>query len=154
MRIVIQRVRQASVTVEAETLGEIGPGILALVGFGAGDDASLPESPVWRKMVDKLGSLRIFPDDEGRMNRGLVEADGGLLLVSQFTIYADCKKGRRPSFGHAAEPKLAETLFDRFVQDTDRAYPGRVRTGRFQATMDVALVNWGPVTIILDSDAL
>ncbi|QJT08836.1 D-aminoacyl-tRNA deacylase [Oceanidesulfovibrio marinus] len=150
MRIVAQRVKEARVDVAGETVGRIDTGILALVGFGAGDGPELPGSKAWRALLSRLLTLRIFPDDQGRFNLGLGDVEGGLLLVSQFTLYADCRKGRRPSFTGAAAPELAAALFERFVQDATAAYPGQVEQGVFAANMDVSLVNWGPVTITLD----
>ncbi|MEF2230319.1 MAG: D-aminoacyl-tRNA deacylase [Pseudodesulfovibrio sp.] len=154
MRIVLQRVKKARVTVDDRTVGEIGVGILALVGFGQGDSPSLPGSPAWAKMLDKLVNLRIFPDGQGKLNRSLTDIAGGLLLVSQFTLYADCKKGRRPSFSNACPPDTARQLFDRFVADARAVAPGPAATGVFGAEMDLDFVNWGPVTILLDSDEL
>ena len=151
MRIVIQRVKQASVTVRGEVVGEIGPGLLLLVGFGPEDGPELPETKLWRTIIGKVLGLRVFSDDEGRMNLGLDDIGGGVLAVSQFTLYADCRKGRRPSFTGAAQPDLAAALFERFTADLRELAPGPVATGSFGAEMDVALVNWGPVTIVLDS---
>lgn len=151
MRIVAQRVRKAKVTVDGEVVGKIGTGILALVGFGVGDGTDLPEAKAWNSLLSKLLDLRIFPDDNSKLNLSLRDVRGGLLLVSQFTLYADCRKGRRPSFTGAAPPDVASLLFDRFVDDARAAYPaGVVEHGVFAAAMDVELVNWGPVTITLD----
>lgn len=145
MKTVIQRVRDASVTVEGEVTGSIRAGLLVLAGFAESDTpADL------RAMAEKMINLRIFADDEGRMNRSLLEAGGGILVVSQFTLYADCRKGRRPSFTGAASPALAERLYGEFVEIC-RALIADVATGRFGAMMDVAFTNCGPVTILLDS---
>lgn len=154
MRIVIQRVSSARVTVEGDTLGEIGTGILALVGFGTNDQADLPSSPVWSKMLDKMLNLRIFPDEVGKLNNSLVDISGDLMLISQFTLYADCRKGRRPSFTKACTPDIAAPLFDHFLKDARAAAPGLVATGKFGAMMDLDFTNWGPVTITLDSEEM
>jgi D-tyrosyl-tRNA(Tyr) deacylase len=151
MRMVIQRVTDATVFVDEASVGEIGAGLLVLVGFGESDTEALPGSPAWKKMLDKLFNLRIFPDGEGRFNRSLADDSGDLMLVSQFTLYADCRKGRRPSFTGACRPDLAAALFDRFVTDARAAAPGRVACGEFGADMRLRFTNWGPVTITLDS---
>ncbi|MGE4298439.1 MAG: D-aminoacyl-tRNA deacylase [Desulfovibrionaceae bacterium] len=153
MRVVLQRVKEASVTVDGTCVAAIGPGLVGLVGFGRDDGPALPESAPWKTMLKKVETLRIFPDSEGKMNRSIAENGGGVLLVSQFTLHADCRKGRRPSFTDAAAPDAARALFDAFAASLDAVMPGKVRTGVFGAAMDVALVNWGPVTILLDSDA-
>ncbi|HEY7771052.1 D-aminoacyl-tRNA deacylase [Longimicrobium sp.] len=144
MRIVLQRVARARVTVGERVTGEIGPGLLLLVGFteGDGDDAL-----TW--MAEKVAGLRIFADDEGKMNRSVQEAGGGLLVVSQFTLYGDTRKGRRPSFVEAARPEIAIPLYERFLQML-RATGLPVQTGEFGAMMQVELVNDGPVTLILE----
>lgn len=154
MRLVIQRVSDARVTVGGNLLGEISTGLLVLVGFGKEDTADLPESPVWKKMLDKMVNLRIFPDDEGKLNKSLTDIGGDLMLISQFTLYADCKKGRRPSFTDACHPYMAESLFDRFVVDARELAPGGLATGRFGEEMHLDFTNWGPVTIILDSEEM
>lgn len=144
MRIVVQRVSRAAVRVEEETVGRIGPGLLALVAFSAGDgDAEL----AW--MARKLIGLRVFPDDERRMNRSVREVGGSLLVISQFTLYGDTSRGMRPSFTGAASPEKAEGLYELFL-DALRAEGVPVESGRFAAMMDVELVNDGPVTLILD----
>ncbi len=144
MRIVLQRVSEARVTVEGRLTGEIGRGLLLLVGFTATDTAEVVD---W--MADKIATLRIFGDDAGKMNLSLAEAGGGVLVVSQFTLYADAAKGRRPSFVAAASPDLAVPLYERFVEAFRvRGYP--VATGEFGAMMDVQLVNEGPVTLVLE----
>jgi len=158
VRIVIQRVSDARVLVGDAAVGEIGTGLLVLVGFGGEDKADLPESPAWRKMLDKMLNLRIFPDPEkedgGKLDLSLADIRGDLMLVSQFTLYADCKKGRRPSFTDACHPYIAESLFERFTEDARRLAPAGFATGRFGAEMRLDFTNWGPVTIILDSDEL
>ncbi len=144
MRVVLQRVSRARVTVDGRVTGEIGRGLLLLAGFTDGDTE---EALAW--MADKVVGLRIFPDDEGKMNRSVEEVDGGLLVVSQFTLYGDTRKGRRPSFVEAARPEVAVPLYERFLQML-RATGRPVRTGEFGAMMDVELVNDGPVTLILE----
>lgn len=145
MRVVLQRVSRARVTISGRVAGEIGAGLLLLVGFTAADS---DDAAVW--MADKVVGLRIFPDDEGKMNRALDETGGGLLVVSQFTLYGDARKGRRPSFVDAAPPAIAILLYERFVALLRERAPGRVETGEFGAMMDVELVNDGPVTLVLD----
>jgi D-tyrosyl-tRNA(Tyr) deacylase len=154
MRLVIQRVTDARVTVGGEHVGEIGKGLMVLVGFGREDGEELPGSPVWKKIIDKLVNLRIFTDDAGKFNLSLTDVGGDLLLVSQFTLYADCRKGRRPSFTGACPPELADRLFERFVDDVRPVAPGRVEAGVFGEEMFLDFTNWGPVTITLDSDEL
>ena len=153
MRLVLQRVKEASVTVDGELAAAIGHGLLGLVGFGQGDAPGLRDSCAWKTLLKKVETLRIFPDADGKMNRSVADTGGEVLLVSQFTLQADCRKGRRPSFTDAVAPEIARALFDAFVAALGQAMPGKVRTGVFGAAMDVALVNWGPVTILLDSDA-
>ncbi len=145
MRAVLQRVRQASVTVEGHVSGEIGPGLLVLLGVGQGDTEQDVE---W--MADKVPQLRIFEDDAGKMNRSLLDTHRALLAVSQFTLYADTKKGRRPSFIGAMAPDEAKRLYALFCERC-RALGLTVAEGVFAAEMQVALVNDGPVTIWLDS---
>lgn len=144
MRVVLQRVSQASVTIDGRVVGSIGRGFLVLVGITHTDGADEIE---W--MVDKIRGLRLFPDEEGKMNRSLEEAGGSLLLVSQFTLYGDARKGRRPSFIDAAPPERAELVYERFVAAC-RARGLTVATGEFGAMMQVALVNDGPVTLTLE----
>lgn len=151
MRLVAQRVARASVDTGGRRVAAIGPGLLVLVGFGPDDGEDAFASSWWRTMAEKLVKLRVFPDEAGRMNLGLADAGGEVLLVSQFTLYADCRKGLRPSFSRAAPPALAERLFDRLAAGLEALLPGRVKTGVFGADMAVELVNSGPVTIILDS---
>ena len=145
MRVVVQRVSRASVTVAGETVGEIGPGLVALTAFTAGDDHATV-----RWMAEKLAGLRVFADDSGRMNRSVAEVDGEALVVSQFTLYGDATKGRRPSFVKAAPPDLAEPLYESFVEALANLLAKPVQSGRFGALMEVALVNDGPVTLILE----
>jgi D-aminoacyl-tRNA deacylase len=144
MRIVLQRVSRARVTVDGRVTGEIGRGLLLLVGFTDGD---ADEALAW--MAKKVVQLRIFPDDEGKMNRSVEDADGAILVVSQFTLYGDARKGNRPSFIDAARPEVAIPLYERFVALL-RATGRPVATGEFGAMMDVELVNDGPVTLILE----
>ena len=145
MKVLVQRVSQASVTVGGEVVGRIGLGLVGLVGVAQGDTEEDA-----RYLVEKTVNLRVFPDEAGKFNRSLVDVGGGLLLVSQFTLIADTRKGRRPSFIEAAGPAEAEALFNRFV-DLARATGTNVETGRFQAHMLVKIHNDGPVTILLDS---
>jgi D-tyrosyl-tRNA(Tyr) deacylase len=145
MRIVIQRVKQARVEVDGQVTGAIGPGLLVLLGVAKTDSERDAEY-----LVEKVLHLRIFPDSEGKMNRNVAEARGSLLVVSQFTIYGDCRKGRRPSFDLAASPQQAAVLYEYFVS-TMRETGVPVETGVFQASMQVHLVNDGPVTLICDS---
>ena len=148
MRVVLQRVSRAKVTVGDEITGEIDCGLLALVGIADGDtDDDL------RRMADKITNLRIFEDDKNHMNRSLLDAGGAILAISQFTLFADCRRGRRPSFLGAARPEVASAMFDQFC-DLLRACGVRVETGVFQAMMEVELVNSGPVTIAIDSEDL
>ncbi len=145
MRVVLQRVREANVTVEGRVVGEIGVGHLLLVGFKASDTTDQVE---W--MADKVVGLRIFQDDAGKMNHTLADVDGPILVVSQFTLYGDVRKGRRPSFIEAAPPETAIPLYDRFVKLLKSRHPGTVATGKFGAMMDVSLTNDGPVTLVID----
>jgi D-tyrosyl-tRNA(Tyr) deacylase len=145
MRAVVQRVSAASVTVAGEVVGEIGPGLCVLLGVAADDtDADVEYTAA------KVVGLRIFPDEDDKMNRSLSEAGGAMLVVSQFTLYGDCRKGRRPSFITAAPPEQADAMYQTFVEAV-RGQGIRVETGRFRAMMDVALVNDGPVTLLVDS---
>jgi len=144
MKVVLQRVSRASVSVAGETVGSIGVGFLALVGFTQGDGDSQTK---W--MAEKIVGLRVFADDEGKMNRDVTQVGGALLVVSQFTLYADARKGRRPSFVDAAPPDEATVLYERFVKEFE-ALGVPVETGSFGALMDVQLVNDGPVTLILE----
>ena len=147
MRVVLQRVTRAEVRVASRVTGRIGPGFLVLAGFAPTDsDATL----AW--MAEKILGLRVFGDAEGKMNRDLVEVNGGVLVVSQFTLYGDASKGRRPSFIDAAPPNLAIPLYEKFVALLREKAAGKipVETGEFGAMMDVELVNDGPVTLILE----
>ena len=146
MRAVIQRVRRAKVTVDGEMTGEIGQGILILLGVSKNDSE---KEALY--LLEKTLNLRIFEDSEGKMNLSLSDIKGELLVVSQFTLYGDARKGRRPSFIDAAAPAEAHRLYEFFVSEA-RQQISKVGTGRFQAMMDVELVNDGPVTILLDSD--
>ena len=143
MRIVLQRVTEASVSVDGAVVGAIGPGLVALVGIAAGDD----EATV-RRAAEKTAAMRIFRDDAGRFDRSVADTGGAVLVVSQFTLLADTRKGNRPSFADAADPAVAAPLVDLYA-DTLRALGLEVATGRFGADMAVALVNDGPVTIVL-----
>ena len=145
MRLVVQRVSHAAVRVDGEVLGEIGRGAVVLLGIGAGDDDALAD-----RMADKLDGLRYFPDADGRTNLTLADAGGAFLVISQFTLYADLRRGRRPGFTDAALPEAAEPLVERFVAHL-RGLGHRVASGRFGAMMDVELVNDGPFTLVLDS---
>jgi D-tyrosyl-tRNA(Tyr) deacylase len=145
MRVVIQRVNRARVRVDGQTTGEIGQGLLILLGVAQGDT---PREADY--LLDKIINLRIFEDAGGKMNLSLLETGGQLMVISQFTLYADCRKGRRPSFTDAAPSGEAEKLYDYFV-DAARKRGLQVATGIFQALMEVELVNSGPVTILLDS---
>lgn len=147
MRVVLQRVSRASVTVSGRVTGAIGRGFLLLVGFHTTDT---PEHGAW--MATKVAGLRLFPDGEGKMNLGLTEVDGGVLVVSQFTLYGDTERGRRPSFIEAARPELAIPLYEQFLAQL-RAAGLRVEAGEFGADMQVELLNDGPVTLILERSA-
>jgi D-aminoacyl-tRNA deacylase len=148
MRAVLQRVTRASVRVGGETVGDIGAGLVVLLGV-ARDDAEEDA----RYLVEKVLNLRVFDDAGGRMNLSVAERGGALLVVSQFTLYGDVRRGRRPSWFEAAPPALAETLYEFFVAEA-RAAGARVETGSFRRMMEVELVNDGPVTILLDSRKL
>lgn len=154
MRFLVQRVTEGRVETGGAVTGEVGRGCVVLAGFGTGDGPDLPGSRVWKGMLDKLLGLRVFPDEAGKMNLSLVDFGGGLLLVPQFTLYADCRKGRRPSFHLSAAPDTARALFERCAADLASRLPGRVGLGVFGAAMRVHLVNWGPVTVWLDSEEL
>ena len=145
MRFVIQRVTRASVRIDGRLVAEIGTGLLVLVGIASGDSQAQADY-----MAGKLVNLRIFPDNEGRMNRSALDANASLLLVSQFTLYGDCRKGRRPSFDGAAPPEMARELYE-YVVARVREHGLVTETGVFQADMAVELVNDGPVTLLLDS---
>jgi D-tyrosyl-tRNA(Tyr) deacylase len=146
MRAVIQRVTRARVTVAGEVTGEIGPGLLVLLGVGQGDTAAAADY-----LAEKILGLRVFEDAEGKMNLSLLDTGGAVLVVSQFTLYGDVRKGKRPSFDRAARPEDANRLYEYFVAQI-RARGVECATGRFQAMMDVDSINSGPVTILLDSE--
>jgi D-tyrosyl-tRNA(Tyr) deacylase len=148
MRVLVQRVTQASVTVEGSITGQIGPGLLLLVGV---EEADTPADIDW--LVRKVSQLRIFNDEQGVMNRSVLDAGGQVLAVSQFTLFASCKKGNRPGYSRAARGEISQPMFDRFVATMAAALGKPVPTGVFGADMQVALVNDGPVTIWLDSKA-
>src|SRR5436309_11280660 len=148
MRAVVQRVTRASVKVNAEIIGEIGDGLVVLVGI-ARDDTKVEAA----YLLEKISHLRIFDDEEGKMNLSVKDVNGGLLIVSQFTLYGDVRRGLRPSWIDAAPPEVAEPLYDFFVRQAHSAIDN-VATGKFQAMMQVELVNDGPVTILLDSNKL
>lgn len=144
----MQRVSRAEVRVDGEVVGRIGPGLLVLLGVGEGDGEAAAD---W--LADKIAHLRVFEDEEGKMNRSLLDTAGSVLAVSQFTLYGDCRKGRRPSFAAAARPERAEPLFEYFVaRMREQGVP--VETGRFGARMEVELVNDGPVTLWLDTEGV
>jgi D-tyrosyl-tRNA(Tyr) deacylase len=146
MRAVVQRVTHCEVTVDGETTGRIGPGLAVFLGVSNSDTEKEANY-----LTDKVANLRIFADDNDKMNLSVKDIGGEILVVSQFTLYGDCRKGRRPSYNDAAPPALAERLYEYFVDVLkDKGSP--VATGRFQAMMDVNLVNDGPVTILLDSE--
>lgn len=148
MRAVVQRVSRAKVSVDGETTGEIGNGILLLLGVSQSD-----EEKNANYILEKVINLRIFDDAEGKMNLSLLDVKGDLLVVSQFTLYGDSRKGRRPSYIEAAAPERANALYEYFVGEA-RKHLSKVETGRFQAMMEVELVNDGPVTILLDSSKI
>jgi len=148
MGAVVQRVTRASVTIDAEVVGEIGNGLVVLLGIARDDTKDDADY-----LVPKIAALRIFDDADGKMNRSLKDIDGGLLIVSQFTLYGDVRRGLRPSWSDAAAPEIAEPLYDYFVESS-RKLLGQVETGSFRKMMLVELVNDGPVTILLDSRKL
>ena len=145
MRVIVQRVRQAAVSVQDQVIGEIGPGLVILIGITHGDDESDA-----RFLAQKIATLRIFEDADGKFNRSVLDVGGSALVVSQFTLYADTRRGRRPDFINAARPELAQPLVERFCVLL-REQGLSVQTGQFQAKMLVEIHNDGPVTIILDS---
>ena len=144
MKLVIQRVKKAAVSVEGKTVGSIGKGLMVLVGVGRGDTKEIAD-----KYIKKLIGMRIFDDENGKTNLSLADVGGGLLLISQFTLYADCRKGNRPGFTDAGDPAEAEDMYDYFVSECRKSV-AVVETGIFGADMDVSLINDGPFTIILD----
>ena len=145
MRVCVQRVTEASVQVDGQQVGKIGSGLLVLLGIGQQDTAHEVT-----QLVDKIVNLRIFADQQGKMNLSLLDVEGEMLVISQFTLWGDCRKGRRPSFVQAADPQLAEPLYEQFAQEV-RAQGVGVETGRFGAMMQVSLVNDGPVTLVIES---
>ncbi|MDP2861220.1 MAG: D-aminoacyl-tRNA deacylase [Desulfobacterales bacterium] len=145
MRAVVQRVKESSVTVGGDIIGKIGAGLLVFLGVSKEDTINDVDY-----LADKILNLRIFEDEHGKMNRSLLEARGEMLVVSQFTLLGDCRKGRRPSFTDAAEPDKANELYEQFVEKAGSSGI-RVKTGRFRAMMDVQLINNGPVTFIVES---
>lgn len=145
MRAVIQRVKEARVKIENEIVGKIGKGLLVLLGVKGGDSAK-----DIKYLAEKILNLRIFPDEQGKMNRSLLEIKGQVLIVPQFTLYGDCKKGKRPSFVQAASSEVAEKLYQEFVKEIKKSGL-KTETGKFGALMQVELVNEGPVTLILES---
>lgn len=145
MRAVLQRVTEARVEVAGQIAGEIGAGLLVLLGVARDDSTDDADY-----LAEKIANLRIFDDDDGKMNRSLLDTGGAVLVVSQFTLYGDVRRGRRPSYSDAAEPEKANQLYEYFV-DRVRGFNAKVETGVFQAMMKVSLVNDGPVTILLDS---
>ena len=148
MRTILQRVKEAGVIVDGEVIGQRGKGALVLLGAGNEETEQDVEY-----LVEKILGLRIFEDEAGKMNLSVTDIGGEVLVVSQFTLYGDCRKGRRPSFDKAAPPELAENLYEHFVERI-RDFGVPVKTGKFRAMMDVHLVNWGPVTLMLDSKKL
>lgn len=148
MKLVIQRVKHASVEVDQVCLGKIGQGLLVLLGVGKEDTKEIAE-----KMFQKMLKLRIFSDEDGKTNLSLLDVKGELMVISQFTLYANCKKGNRPSFIEAAKPELATELYEYFL-GLGKEYLGKVETGEFGADMKVSLLNDGPFTIVLDSEEL
>ena len=148
MRFVIQRVTEASVTIDGEISGKIGKGYLVLIGVADTDTKEIAD-----KMIRKMIGLRIFEDEQGKTNLSLADVDGGLLLVSQFTLYANCKRGNRPSFIEAGKPDMANEMYE-YIIEKCRESVDEVQTGEFGADMKVQLLNDGPFTIVLDSDKL
>ena len=148
MKFVIQRVQYATLTIDQKETATIGPGLMVLCGIARTDTEAIAD-----KMVKKLCSLRIFEDAEGKTNLSLADVDGELMIISQFTLYADCKKGNRPSFFHAGPPEIAEPLYQYILREAEKYRPG-VKAGVFGAEMKISLLNDGPFTIVLDSEEL
>lgn len=147
MRVIVQRVIQADCTIEGNVTGSIGPGLCLFVGFGPDDSLEIVD-----RMIKKICALRIFSDAEGKMNLSVLQAEGSVLSISQFTLYADCRRGNRPGFTNAAAPDQARELYEQFNRRLSAYVP--VQTGVFGADMKIGLINDGPVTIILDSKEL
>ena len=145
MRAVVQKVSRAEVRIDGEVVGRVGRGLAVLVAVGKEDTVE-----AGRTLAEKIVNLRIFPDDQGKLNRSLLETGGSILCISQFTLYGDCRKGRRPSYEGAAPPDKARPLYDSFVESLS-AFGITVESGQFQAMMEVELVNDGPVTLLLDT---
>ena len=144
MKVLIQRVKRASVTIDGELFSSINQGILALVGIEKEDTLEQVQ-----KSAKKISNLRIFPDENGKMNRSLIDEKGEMLVVSQFTLCGDCKKGTRPSFDKSAQPDIANELYEKFVEEV-KAFGIKTQTGKFGAMMDVELINDGPVTFMIE----
>lgn len=145
MRVVVQKVSQAAVEIEGEISGSIGAGLCILIAVAENDTL---EAMQW--MANKLINLRVFPDDDGKMNRSVIDIQGGLLVISNFTLYGDARKGTRPSYSNSAPPSIAEPIYDKFIEILRASTDLQVETGKFGAMMDVSLVNDGPVTLIID----
>lgn len=156
MRLLVQRATNARIEVDGSTVGEIGRGLVVLVGFGREDEAKVQAGEaqlLLDKAAERLLKLRIFPDEADRLAHNLIDFGGEILAAPQFTLHADLKKGTRPSFHRAAAPAIAQTLFDAFLARLELFTPGKVQSGVFGAEMFVHLVNWGPLTIWLDEDS-
>lgn len=147
MRVLIQRVSQASVSIDGKTHASIGPGLLLFVGIGQDDKSSMIS-----KLSSKIVQIRIFADEQGKMNRSVLDINGEILAISQFTLHADTKKGNRPSFIQAARPETAVPIYEQLIQELQKQLPKRIQTGIFGADMQVSLINDGPVTIFIDTD--
>ena len=147
MRLVIQRVKHALVDINSETVGKINKGLLVLAGFKNGDEHN---EKILELATNKLLNLRIFPDQKGRLHHSVLKVSGQILIVPQFTLYADTSKGRRPEFFNALEPNKAKEMFLDWKAVLEKNYPNKIQSGVFGAKMDISLCNWGPVTIILD----
>lgn len=147
MRAVVQKVSKASCEIDGEITGEIGPGLVALVAVGESDDEKTIE---WTRR--KIANLRVFPDEEGKMNRSVLDVGGGILLISNFTVYGECRKGARPNFMKAARPRVSEPLFKKMVESFRREYPIKIAEGKFGAMMNISLVNEGPVTVVIEKE--
>ncbi|GAB6060485.1 D-aminoacyl-tRNA deacylase [Desulfonatronum parangueonense] len=154
MRLVLQRVKFARVEVRSQVVAAIDQGILVLVGFGQEDEETPAAGALLSRMARKLVQVRIFPNEADRLDLSVADVGGQVLAVSQFTLHADCRKGRRPSLHDAAEPQRAARLFDAFAMELESLIPGRVQTGSFGHEMDVILHNWGPLTLWWDSQTL